>query len=76
MKPLLPADGCPSCLTVKRTTIAHPSSMQIGHSGVLAWYRCPSCGHRWRTSWALEALDMPCPGCDLCNPLSTAGDAA
>jgi hypothetical protein len=76
MTPLLPADGCPSCLAASRSAVAHPSSVQIDGSGVLAWYRCPSCGHRWRTWWALEALELPCPGCPLCNPLSTAGDAA
>ena len=64
--PLLPTDGCPSaslraqCI---RSISTHPGDSLI----VGASYRCPACGHQWWTSWSIDTLTLPCPGCPACT---------
>jgi hypothetical protein len=62
---LLPTDGCPQCIS---GTPVHPRDVNVRDEFCLrAWYACPACGHRWDTYWALEARDLPCPGCPGCS---------
>ena len=62
-----PADGCGNCLTPERSVTVYPYLVEAAETtGVRAYYRCPSCGHRWHTSWAVgaegsEALIDPFP---------------
>ena len=66
MAPLLPTDGCPSCITPDPV---HPYRVEVLETDMrlIAWYRCPSCGWSWTTGWARDALDLPCPGCPACR---------
>jgi hypothetical protein len=67
--PLLPTDSCPRCYTERVTT--HPFRVVTGTGGgdgLRAWYRCPRCRYSWWCSWGIDALALPCPGCDLCQP--------
>lgn len=63
---LLPTDGCRECVTETKGSPVHPYQVVDLDPGVVAGYRCPSCDYVWWTSWAPEALGLPCPGCDLC----------
>jgi hypothetical protein len=67
---LLPADACPRCPAVARITLAHPYRLNVqgAGDGIFAFYRCPLCRYSWRTGWALDAMTLPCPGCDACTP--------
>jgi hypothetical protein len=66
---LLPTDNCGMCVTEERAITVHPHRVTVDGdgTGVRAWYRCPGCGHRWWTGWAIDALDLPCPGCPACQ---------
>lgn len=66
--PLLPTDGCPSCLTMP----VHPEEIWApdDSDSIAARYECPACGHGWWTGWAREALTLPCPGCAECSLVS------
>lgn len=70
MTALTPVDNCGRCLTAERAVTCHPLEVEItdGGTGVRAWYRCKGCGHRWWTSWSIDALALPCTGCDECRP--------
>ena len=76
LPPLLPTDACTQCATTTRGAPVHPVEVQLrlDQSGLIAWYVCPWCGHRWHACWALDAIDIPCPGCVLCD--TVAGEAA
>lgn len=45
-------DGCPSCVV---NTEVPFGTFQTHSRGVVALYKCTDCGHRWHTSWAIEA---------------------
>lgn len=60
-----PADGCGNCITVKRSVIVRPYIVRPdGGEGVRAYYRCPSCGHQWWTSWLTRGMDAEQFGAD------------
>jgi hypothetical protein len=59
-----PTDNCAACLTPERAVTVQPYLVQPDErSGVRAYYRCPECGFRWWTSWALgeDSLFVPFP---------------
>jgi hypothetical protein len=84
MSLLLPADGCPDCITETICASVHPYRLEFmpaEDSGrrwvhfdawVKAFYRCPRCRYSWWTGWSPGAINLPCPGCDLCQPESGA----
>lgn len=52
-----PLDGCHACFTVARMVTVAPHTVRMdGPSSLLALYRCPECGHRWRCWWHLAYL--------------------
>lgn len=67
---LLPVDGCPRCITSGRSRLVHPYRLTTegARAGVFAFYRCPECLYSWRCGWSLDALSLPCPGCQDCVP--------
>ena len=67
MSLLLPADGCPACITVEHVAIAHPYWVESDGETVYGWYRCPECQYSWWTGWSPRAASLPCPGCPACN---------
>jgi hypothetical protein len=72
---LLPTDGCPNCITTHKGAPIHPDRVEIQGSGLRAWYRCHRCLYSWWTAWRVEALKMPCPGCEACTALREEGAA-
>jgi hypothetical protein len=66
VNPLLPhpRDGCPRCLTRRRTTIVEPSTARRSRGGLLAGYECPGCGFWWWCWWNPDALDAVGEGAD------------
>lgn len=47
-------DNCNRCLTETSTPIPPASVVPHGPGGVLAKYRCPSCGDVWVCGWAAQ----------------------
>ena len=52
-----PADNCGRCLTETAAVTVAPWRTDYRGGEVRAWYRCPGCGHEWRTSWDARALE-------------------
>lgn len=50
-------DTCDRCLTADSPAIRPVSVTPSGPGGVLATYRCPSCGDTWQTGWAEQPED-------------------
>ena len=71
---LLPTDGCENCITVEKGAPVHPYEVIVHEEfgGLRAWYCCPRCGHSWWTGWAIGALNLRCPGCELCQKVGGA----
>ena len=46
-------DACPSCVT--NTEVPY-GAYQTPAGSLVALYKCTDCGHRWHTSWAVEAV--------------------
>lgn len=56
------ADNCERCENrairedLDLDPITYPCAVELdGRGGLVAGYLCPRCGHRWRTSWSLDA---------------------
>lgn len=47
------ADACPRCLAINR-----PHSVREDRGSILAVYRCPACGRRWRCWWNPACLEV------------------
>lgn len=56
------ADSCESCLSRGRTVAAPALAVPDGDGGLIAAYRCPTCGHTWTCSWHPDtAPENPAP---------------
>lgn len=64
MTALRPADGCPgdACVSLKQAPPpVEPYSAGwdgVTADGIVARYRCPRCGHRWRTFWDTRYIGL------------------
>lgn len=54
-----PSDGCPSCITRRRTVITEPTTVRRDRDCLLAEYQCPRCRHKWPCWWDVESLAAP-----------------
>jgi hypothetical protein len=48
------SDGCPRCL---RRGNLPADATPVGRDSMLCHYRCAGCGHLWRTSWSISAVE-------------------
>lgn len=64
---LLPTDGCDGCFMTNRLSYVHPYRVIDDGSGqgIFAFYHCRKCGNSWRCGWSNDAVNLPCPGCDV-----------
>lgn len=48
------SDNCPAC--VPEDGPFEPTQTVDGTKEIVAFYRCPNCGHKWSCSWWISAL--------------------